>query len=323
MWARVSATQPYAVICQKWKTDSGEQQGRRVPLNNAVVICENGFRLAQAATDSALLEHCDQSFIDVWWDLTKGLAGAKMEDWGDAVAIRSSIPAEIANTLFVMKQPANAEELVEKARRFYSGPRPWRIVANGKSKQSIASAVGTSMTPGAGSPGMLLVPVPVAFPPPPPSLRIEQVSNEEQLSEYWKVAAKAFGMPMVMTKLIIPRVPAATDSAVLLLGYEGGEPVASGAVISTEGIAGIYTIGVMPKSRKRGYGEAITWAAVKAGRERGCKVSYLQASKMGLPIYERMGFKVTAEYPEWFSKVSVLNKVGAFLYFVGMTIRGA
>jgi GNAT superfamily N-acetyltransferase len=125
-----------------------------------------------------------------------------------------------------------------------------------------------------------------------------------------------------MVKRIFPRLPAPTDPFVLLVGYEGDEPAATSAATSADGITGIYMVGVMPKSRRRGYGEAITWAAVQVGREKGCEVSYLQASEMGLPVYKKMGFKVATEYPEWVSKVSTLDRVWALFYFVGMTIKG-
>ena len=48
--------------------------------------------------------------------------------------------------------------------------------------------------------------------------------------------------------------------------------------------------------RRRGIGEAITWHAVHVGAERGALIACLQASEMGAPVYERMGFRVTAQY---------------------------
>jgi predicted acetyltransferase len=60
--------------------------------------------------------------------------------------------------------------------------------------------------------------------------------------------------------------------------------------------AGIYNVATLPSHRKRGYGEAMTWRAVAGGAAAGCDVAILQASQMGRPIYERMGFRLVAPY---------------------------
>ena len=48
--------------------------------------------------------------------------------------------------------------------------------------------------------------------------------------------------------------------------------------------------------RGRGLGEAITWEAVKAGIAAGCELASLQASALGRPVYERMGFETPLHY---------------------------
>jgi predicted acetyltransferase len=50
------------------------------------------------------------------------------------------------------------------------------------------------------------------------------------------------------------------------------------------------------KFRRRGVGEALTWHAVREGVAAGCRSATLQASEMGRPIYERMGFRLVAPY---------------------------
>jgi len=83
------------------------------------------------------------------------------------------------------------------------------------------------------------------------------------------------------------------------VGYVGGTPVAAAAVYVTHGVAGIGWVGTVPARRGHGFGEAVTWTAIREGFRRGAGFANLQASPMGRPIYERMGFTTATEYRVW------------------------
>ena len=59
---------------------------------------------------------------------------------------------------------------------------------------------------------------------------------------------------------------------------------------------GVYNIATIESARGRGYGAAITRQVVADGIAAGCDVAILQASDMGYPVYERMGFRTVVEY---------------------------
>ena len=61
-------------------------------------------------------------------------------------------------------------------------------------------------------------------------------------------------------------------------------------------VAGIYWVGTLEAWRGKGYGAALTVVAACEGKERGCTVASLQASVMGYPVYERIGFKHDRTY---------------------------
>jgi GNAT superfamily N-acetyltransferase len=75
-----------------------------------------------------------------------------------------------------------------------------------------------------------------------------------------------------------------------------GRPVGTSIAIRTGEIAGLYGVGTLPDARRRGIGTAASWAAVSAGRRWGCDPIVLQATELGLPIYERMGFRTVVRY---------------------------
>jgi len=52
-------------------------------------------------------------------------------------------------------------------------------------------------------------------------------------------------------------------------------------------------------ARRRGYGEAITaWLGARAARA-GCDTAILQASRLGLGVYERLGYRSVMAYVAW------------------------
>ncbi len=73
-------------------------------------------------------------------------------------------------------------------------------------------------------------------------------------------------------------------------GYMHGEPVAASTLLFTEGMAGIYDVCTIPSARGKGFGTAMTLAPLLEARARGYRYVCLQATRMGYPLYERLGF---------------------------------
>ncbi|MFC4782900.1 GNAT family N-acetyltransferase [Nocardioides sp. MAHUQ-72] len=78
-----------------------------------------------------------------------------------------------------------------------------------------------------------------------------------------------------------------------------GEPVGCGSVWITGRTAGIYNVATLAHARRRGVGYAVTAALLRAGRARGCDESILVASRMGRPVYERLGYVEVCTMPQY------------------------
>jgi GNAT superfamily N-acetyltransferase len=94
-------------------------------------------------------------------------------------------------------------------------------------------------------------------------------------------------------------------------GYADGEPVSSGLGIRIGRTIGVYNIATVERARRRGYGAAMTSRVVADGAAAGCDVAILQASPMGLPVYERLGFRTVLEYNGWVEPSSLPTGVEA------------
>lgn len=62
------------------------------------------------------------------------------------------------------------------------------------------------------------------------------------------------------------------------------------------GVVGVYLVTVVDTARGRGFGEALTWRATLADP---ALPATLQASSMGKPLYERMGYRTIATCQTW------------------------
>jgi GNAT superfamily N-acetyltransferase len=221
-----------------------------------------------------LVEH------DGLWLLRAGLPGfSRLTVFGDAVsperafALADEFFAELAGGYRVMVDGAAGHPMEAALRR-----RGWLVEDD--------------------EPGMVL-PAIGAAPPAPAGLDIRRVTNETTLRDFWgegepeqpAVSAET-GLPVNLTRYFNPSLACALDPDIaLFVGYVEERPVASAGLYRVGAIAEIGAVWTAPEHRRRGFGSALTWAALAEGRRRGCVCAALRASVMGYPVYAGMGFE--------------------------------
>jgi hypothetical protein len=84
------------------------------------------------------------------------------------------------------------------------------------------------------------------------------------------------------------------ENIAAFIAYLDGEPVSIAMTIVSHGVAGVYWVGSLEQARGKGLGQAVTAAATNAGF--GAEIASLQASPMGKPIYEAMGYETVFDY---------------------------
>jgi hypothetical protein len=140
-------------------------------------------------------------------------------------------------------------------------------------------------------PGMVLAPIPAVIAPGPLELETVTVIDDVTLDRWYE----ATGSPGMRT-LITPSF-AKDPSVRLVVGLVDGDPVCHAAAVASDRTLGIYAVGTLERARQRGYGRAVTWASIAAGRAAWqSEIAILQSSEMGVPVYRSMGFVELTRY---------------------------
>ncbi len=146
-------------------------------------------------------------------------------------------------------------------------------------------------------PGMALHPLSTALAPGAlPDHDIRQVTDEAGLEDHIRIVAAGFDLPEELIRASMAPELIGRDGTAIYVGYTDGEPVSSGLGIRSGRTIGVYSIATVAAARGRGYGAAMTSRVAFDGAVAGCDVAILQASEMGYPIYERLGYRKVVEY---------------------------
>jgi ribosomal protein S18 acetylase RimI-like enzyme len=138
---------------------------------------------------------------------------------------------------------------------------------------------------------------PGPIPPAPLGLAIDRV-DLRRWEAFLDVTAEGFGLPRAVVDALYP--PSLLDDGRVraFAGSVEGREVATAVSVRTGTTIGIYSVSTVPDARGRGFGTATTWHLL-ADADPGWEVAVLQASEMGRPVYERMGFSLVREFVEF------------------------
>jgi len=208
----------------------------------------------------------------------------------------------ISNAVFRRDDGVDPGELIGHAREFFGkrgrGFSIWGRDGLAEDRDLLAAADAAGLQFAYAMPEMTLG-APVETPALPPGVELRRLRTGEEAADYWKVAASSYtsnGFPPEVFAGYTHHAGLLAENVAAFLAYLNGEPVAIAMTIVSEGVAGIYWVGTLERARGRGLGRAIAAAATNAGFELGADLASLQASPMGKPIYEAMGYETIFDY---------------------------
>jgi len=132
-------------------------------------------------------------------------------------------------------------------------------------------------------------------------LEIKPVSDLNELSHFQEIIEKSYSLPEGSGPYVITERIMNLPDVKLLVGYADHQPACTSMLVKTGPVAGIYWVATLEKFRNHGFGKSITQQSLVAGEERGCEFACLQASAMGKPVYESLGFDTPYHYRNYAS----------------------
>jgi hypothetical protein len=255
-------------------------------------------------TQEELIAANDGNFYEGWRMMAQAAGGVVAEDRGVLIAAPAVGPMWV-NIIFVTQPLANPQaQLAAACARLDERSVLFLVrVREGLDEASERAAEGLGMRYTDTIPGMALAPIPAGRDG-APDLDIRPVADDAAFADFVKVTAGSFGFDLDDARKMLPPPLWRTPGTSWYVGYAEGMPVAASGLLVLGPAAGVNFIGTLEGQRGRGFGEAMTWQVVNKGAQLGCTFAVLQASEMGKPVYERMGFRVVTGYktyvrPEW------------------------
>jgi GNAT superfamily N-acetyltransferase len=133
-----------------------------------------------------------------------------------------------------------------------------------------------------------------------PGVEIRRVATRDEVDAANRALADGFEAPTEMgtffANLTAGAVLDPAGSARTFLATLEGRPVATALAFVHAGVLAVYSVATVPDARGLGLGRAVTIAAMQEGADRGAGAAVLEASTMGRPVYEKLGFQVAGRY---------------------------
>lgn len=262
-------------------------------------------------TEDLVLSECNANLVKAFEYVANSIPGGRVEHVGGTCIVRTGVPG--FDQAFAFEQPESLREISDSIEEIYAGSGiTWTLVTTPSTTESMMPLIrqkGLAQT--REGPGMLLDPLPNWRPFPPSSLQIRTVTGREEMRTLVDIMRLGFGMPPKGLEHLADAIVAGIENGNFkggcYLGYLHGKPAATSMRLTSGRVAGVYSVATLPEFRGRGVGKAMTWKAAVDGREEGCVMSFLQASDMGRPIYERMGYRTIVNYHFWWKPAAVAS----------------
>jgi GNAT superfamily N-acetyltransferase len=250
------------------------------------------------------LEHANM--LHAFGSTAERVPGALVAHDGGVLLVASGLPIRIFNAVMIERDTATAEAIADAVATLRERAVPFVVHLRRRADDRFVPAVkrlGLELPADhAPMPGMAM-PLPAGRARATPGLDIRQVVDAAGQEDHVLTSAAGFGAPPDSIRPWIGTDMWERPGVAMYVGYVDDNAVTTGVGIVSGRTIGIYNVATIPSARKRGFGTAITHRIAADGEAAGCDVAALQASNMGRPVYEQLGYRTVAEYDGWIDPV--------------------
>lgn len=244
-----------------------------------------------------IVRRADANMLATYTTMIAALEGGEVRERDGMLIICAGVPIAQFNWAFVTRPLVDPQRQIGDAIAYFDDRALPFIVRlrEGVDAAAERTAEALGLPYSDTVPGMVLTDM-GAQSPSPEGLDIRGAATRAEFDEHVETLALGFDMPLSSARAFLsPRTLAIPDLR-FYTGYADNVPVATSALFVSHRTAGIYNVSTHPDHRGRGIGEAMTRRCVRDGAAAGCLIASLQASEMGKPVYERIGFRTVAPY---------------------------
>lgn len=251
--------------------------------------------------EDEVIRRAHRNLAEVLKETTRRCGGVGQEEDG-LLLVAANHPCPIFVNSAMRTGPIGANEALRRSKGFFAARgkhcETWTLV--GRDADMEQAAVAAGMRVAIEMPGMVLHHSP-EMPEIPAEAELRRVKDAQAARDFAQVAVEGFGGEapgfgdLIGTIFSQPRSLLAPDTAAFVVWHRG-HPAATALSMLQDGVAWIGWVATTPQSRGQGLGRLATAAATRAGFTLGADFASLEATKMGEPVYSRLGFREILRY---------------------------
>ena len=260
-------------------------------------------RRSLASVTSELMRASHLAFVETYRSMGRAAPKGGVAEFEGVTAVATGLAEPQFNRLFVIEPPGDPADILDRAGSFFGALRlPWCMIVASEVRDAVDHAARSAkMLLGTPIP-LMVMPATMAWEKPPEGLEIQMVTDNGRAETFVRTMEEGFGARHGLFRIFEEPGVWSAAGAGYYIGYLGGIPVATAARMSYARMAGIFNVSTVDGYRRRGIAEAMTRHAALEGTPDGCIASSLQATRMGFPLYQRMGYIPAANYTVWYAR---------------------